>query len=107
MQNIGFRGRDLMRRIPGVTPKLVAECCGHDGTWAMKKEYFELSMRNGAKAFDGMLATGAALWTSDCPLASVQFEQACGTRVLHPVEVLDRAYREDGFATKVEAKAHG
>jgi hypothetical protein len=81
MQNIGFRGRDLMRRIPGVKPKLVAECCGHDGTWAMKKEYFALSLKNGEKAFEGMRATGAALWTSDCPLAALQFEQACGTTV--------------------------
>ena len=107
MQNIGFRGRDLMRRIPGVKPKLVAECCGHDGTWAMKKEYFALSLKNGEKAFEGMRATGAALWTSDCPLAAIQFEQACGTTVLHPIEVLDRAYREDGFATRVETKVEG
>lgn len=102
MQNIGFRGRDLMRRIPGVKPKLVAECCGHDGTWAMKTEFFELSLRYGAKAFDGMRAADCEVWTSDCPLASVQFEQACGRRVLHPVEVLDRAYREDGWPVRVE-----
>lgn len=102
MQNIGFRGRDLMRRIPGVKPKLVAECCGHDGTWAMKREFFDLALRNGAKAFDGMRSTECEIWTSDCPLAGVQFEQACGRHVLHPVEVLDRAYREDGWPTPVE-----
>jgi Fe-S oxidoreductase len=107
MQNIGFRGRDLMRRIPGVKPKLVAECCGHDGTWAMKREYFELSMRYGSKAFDGMRAADCEVWTSDCPLASLQFEQACGRQVLHPVEVLDRAYREDGWPTRVEAGTEG
>ncbi len=99
MQNVGFRGRDLMRRIPEVKPKLVAECCGHDGTWAMKKEYFELALKNGAKAFEGMQETGAEVWTTDCPLAALQFEQVCGRRALHPVEVLDRAYREDGFPT--------
>ena len=102
MQAIGFRGRDLMRRIPGVTPKLVQECCGHDGTWAMKKEYFELSMKNGEKAFEGMKRAEAELWSTDCPLAAIQFEQACGKQALHPVEVLDRAYREDGFPTRVE-----
>jgi Fe-S oxidoreductase len=102
MQNIGFRGRDLMRRIPDVKPKLVAECCGHDGTWGMKKEYFELAMRNGEKAFQGMRDTGAALWTTDCPLAAIQFEQACGRVALHPVEVLDRAYRSDGFAIRLD-----
>ncbi len=98
-QNVGFRGRDLMRRIPGVTPKLVTECCGHDGTWAMKTEYFQLSLKNGARAFDGMQESHATVWATECPLAAVQFKQACGHEPLHPVEVLDRAYRADGFET--------
>ncbi len=101
MQNVGFRGRDLMRRIPGVQPRLVQECCGHDGTWAMKKEYFALSLKNGQRAFEGMDEAGAEIWTTDCPLAAIQFEQARGKRPLHPVEVLDRAYREDGFPTRL------
>ncbi len=104
-QNVGFRGRDLMRRIPGVKPRLVAECCGHDGTWAMKKEYFALSLKNGQRAFDGMKDAEAEVWTTECPLAAVQFTQACGTEPLHPVEVLDRAYRADGFATPVPPPA--
>lgn len=102
MQNVGFRGRDLMRRIPGVRPKLVAECCGHDGTWAMKRENFNASFENGKRAFDGMQGAEAACWSTDCPLAALQFEQACGQSALHPVEVLDRAYRADGFAQRVE-----
>ncbi|MBD3334411.1 MAG: anaerobic glycerol-3-phosphate dehydrogenase subunit C [Candidatus Eisenbacteria bacterium] len=101
MQSIGFRGRDLMRRIPGVKPKLVMECCGHDGTWAMKREYFELSQKNGQKAFDGMQDTAAEVWSTDCPLAALQFEQACGRKAHHPVEVLAKAYREGGFPTAV------
>lgn len=101
MQNVGFRGRDLMRRIPGVQPKLVQECCGHDGTWAMKKEYFDLALKNGARAFEGMDEAGAEVWTTDCPLAAIQFEQARGRRPMHPVEVLDRAYREDGFPARL------
>ncbi len=105
MQSVGFRGRDLMRRIPGVKPRLVAECCGHDGTWAMKKEYFEAAMANGEKAFAGMRDADAEIWTTDCPLAGLQFEQACGHLPLHPVEVLDRAYREDGFPQRVEPTA--
>ena len=104
-QNVGFRGRDLMRRIPDVKPRLVAECCGHDGTWAMKTEYFELSLKNGQRAFDGMKEAEAEVWTTECPLAAVQFQQACGREPLHPIEVLDRAYRADGFATPVAPKS--
>lgn len=97
VQHSGCRGRDLLRRIPGVQPMLVAECSGHDGTWAMKQEHFAAALHHGQKAFDGMRATGAALWVSDCPLAALQFEQACGQTALHPMEVLARAYRADGF----------
>lgn len=104
MQNVGFRGRDLMRRIPAVKPKLVAECCGHDGTWAMKTEFFALSLKNGEKAFSGMTDIGADVWATECPLAAMQFKQATGREPLHPVEVLDRAYRVDGFPTPVIKK---
>jgi glycerol-3-phosphate dehydrogenase subunit C len=38
---------------------------------------------------------------TDCPLSAIQIEQATGTRPIHPIEVLARAYRDDGFATKV------
>jgi len=107
MQNVGFRGRDLMRRIPDTRPRLVAECCGHDGTWAMKKEYFELSLKNGQRAFDGMAEADAEVWATECPLAALQFKQATGREPLHPVEVLDRAYRADGFATPVIPKEDG
>jgi Fe-S oxidoreductase len=104
MQNIGMRGRDLLRRIPGVKPRLVAECCGHDGTWAMKTENFAQSLETGKKAFEGMREADAEVWATDCPLAALQFQQACGRQPLHPVEILDRAYRADGFPTAIEVK---
>ena len=66
----------------------------------MKKEYFEMSMQRGRKAFDGM--EGEALMATDCPLAAIQFEQALGKRPLHPLQVLARAYREDGFDHPVD-----
>jgi Fe-S oxidoreductase len=103
-QNIGYRSRDMMAAIsPETEVHLVAECCGHDGTWAMKREYFQLSLEAGRKAFEGM--QGEGLLTTDCPLAAIQFEQATGARPLHPLEVLERAYRPDGFPTPVAPRA--
>lgn len=100
-QNIGFRARDLMRRIPKVKIRLVDRCSGHDGTWAMKTEFFELSMKNGQAAFEEMKEAEAEVWASDCPLAAIQFEQATGKKPLHPIQVLARALRPDGFPTPV------
>jgi Fe-S oxidoreductase len=96
-QNIGFRSRDMMRLIPGTSIKLVEQCCGHDGTWAMKKEFFPLSKLAGKKAFEEMAEAQAEVLATDCPLAAVQFDQALGRRPIHPIQVLARAYRPDGF----------
>jgi len=97
-QAVGFKGRDLLRKIPGVVPALTMECCGHDGTYAMKVEGFEPSARIGKKAFDGMKSTeDAEVWATDCPLAALQFQQHAGRKPMHPMSILARAYRKDGF----------
>ena len=107
-QAVGFKGRDLLRRIPGVVPKTVTECCGHDGTYAMKVEGFEPSIRVGQRAFAGMKAAESKVWSTDCPLAAIQFEQHAGVKPMHPMTILARAYREDGFPekVKVDEKSH-
>jgi Fe-S oxidoreductase len=96
-QGVGFKGRDLLRKIPDVTPTTVMECCGHDGTHAMTVEGFEYSIRVGQKAFDGMKEADAEIWATDCPLAALQFQQHAGVKPMHPMSILARAYREDGF----------
>lgn len=96
-QAVGFKGRDLLRKIPGVAPATVMECCGHDGTHAMTTEGFEPSARIGKKAFDGMKESASEIWSTDCPLAAIQFQQHAGVKPMHPMSILARAYREDGF----------
>ena len=107
-QQIGFRSRDMMRTIPGAEVVIVDACTAHDGVWAMKKEYFELSMKWGEKAFSGLRDAGASVMATDCPLAAIQIEQATGVRPIHPLEVLARAYRsyqDGGFPDKVPPPA--
>jgi Fe-S oxidoreductase len=100
-QNIGYRSRDMMRLIPGASIKMIDQCSAHDGTWAMKKEFFPLSMLAGKKAFDGMRDAAADVMASDCPLAAIQIDQAVATRPIHPIQVLARAYRKDGFPKEI------
>ena len=103
-QAVGFKGRDLLKKIPGTKPTTVMECCGHDGTYAMRVEGFEPSARIGQKAFDGMAdVDGGAVWATDCPLAAIQFKQHAGRKPMHPLTILSRAYRDDGFATKLDS----
>ena len=91
VQNIGFKSRDLLA-LTGAAVTMVEKCSGHDGTWAMKAEYFDESMRVGQKLFDGLAAAKAEVVASDCPLAGVQIRQGMGVPVLHPIEVLRNAY---------------
>jgi len=104
-QGIGFKGRDLLRKIPGLVPVATLECCGHDGTWAMTTRGFEASQRHGKKALDAVRDHESPLCVTDCPLAALQFEQHTGRQALHPLTVLARAYREDGFPQRVAAAA--
>jgi Fe-S oxidoreductase len=97
-QGIGFKGRDLLRKIPGVSVSAtVVECCGHDGTYAMTVEGFHDSVKVGQKAFEGMKEGEAEVWATDCPLASLQFAQHAGKKPLHPMTILARAYRGEPF----------
>jgi len=103
-QNIGYRSRDMMKTIANTKFVLVDECCGHNGTWAMKKDNFKDSMKIGSKAFERIKAAEHDIIASDCPLAAIQLEQGLGEPVIHTVQVLARAYREEGFETKLEEK---
>jgi Fe-S oxidoreductase len=97
-QAVGFKGRDLLRKILKTVPTTTMECCGHDGTYAMTVEGFEPSQRIGKKAFDGMKQEKAAeVWATDCPLAAIQFEQHAGVKPMHPMSILAKAYRGDDF----------
>ncbi len=100
-QNIGYRSRDMMKTIAQTSFVLVDECCGHNGTWAMKKEHFADSMKIGSKAFDKIKTGEHDIIATDCPLAAIQLEQGTGEGILHTIQVLARAYEEDGFETKI------
>jgi len=91
-QNIGFRSRDIMKLIPDTTVKLIDKCSGHDGTWSMKRENFELSMKIGRKLFDAIGASEPDIVASDCPLSCLQIHQGTGRKAYHPAQVVAAAY---------------
>jgi len=92
-QNIGYKTRDVLSLLPDTTVRVVEECSGHDGTWAMKTKNFEQSMKYGARAFRGMAEGDPKVTCSDCPLAAIQIEQGNGRRPLNPMQILARSYR--------------
>ena len=53
-QNIGFKAQELMGLIPGAQVSRMQCCSGHDGSWSVKKENFEASMKVGKPLFKFM-----------------------------------------------------
>lgn len=102
VQAVGFKGRDLIRTIPGVKITTTMNCSGHDGTYAMKVESYDASIRIGEKAFKTMQGAAAEVWATDCPLAAVQLKQHAGKPAQHPLSILAAAYRENGFPNPIE-----
>jgi glycerol-3-phosphate dehydrogenase subunit C len=96
-QNVGYKTRDVLSHLPNTRVKVVEECSGHDGTWSMKKENFEASLRWGKRAFDQMAADEPNVACSDCPLAAIQIEQGNGRRTLNPMQILARSYRGENI----------
>ena len=92
-QNVGYKTRDVLALLPNTTVKVVEECSGHDGTWAMKKETFEQSLKWGRRAFSEMAEGSPKVTCSDCPLAAIQIEPGNGRRPLNPMQILAKSYR--------------
>jgi glycerol-3-phosphate dehydrogenase subunit C len=92
VQNLGYRGRDLLKWA-GADVQLVDRCCGMDGTWGMKTEFFEESLKVAEAAAGRVDGAEPDVVSSDCPLAGLQLRQKTGRQVYHPVRILRAAYR--------------
>lgn len=91
-QNIGLKSRDLLLLIPNTQVEVVQQCSGHDGTWSMKKEYFEVSMKVGKKLFNRIEKAVGSTVVSDCTLSHLQIEYGTGRKVKHPILLVKEAY---------------
>jgi glycerol-3-phosphate dehydrogenase subunit C len=91
-QNIGYKSRDVLELIPNTSVDVVAKCTGHDGTWSLKKDYFELSLEIGKPVFDKFKESHQTIAATDCPLAQLQIQKGSGRKSRHPVQILRDAY---------------
>ncbi len=91
-QRMGPKAVQLLRLVPGTTVQMVEACSGHDGTWGMKTEFFQLSLKQGDRLFRGMTKPDADYAASDCPLAAQQIRQGTDLEAVHPILLLHHAY---------------
>jgi glycerol-3-phosphate dehydrogenase subunit C len=90
-QNMGTKSADVLR-LTGAPVQTIERCSAVDGTWGMKKEYFELSMKVAEPLFKDIGAARPERVATDCPLAAIQINQGTGRTAQHPVQILADAY---------------
>jgi len=96
-QNVGYKTKDVLALLPDTQVTTIQACSGHDGTWAMKTENFENSLKWGRRAFSDIKDAETKVSCSDCPLAAIQIEQGTGQHPLNPLEILAKSYRGESF----------
>ncbi len=97
VQNIGNKTRDALQ-LAGAKVTLVERCSGHDGTWGVKREYFDKSMKIGKPVFRLMAEPQADYVSSDCAIAARHILQGMGETTAqkqHPITLLRIAYGLD------------
>jgi Fe-S oxidoreductase len=94
VQRIGAKTRDTLQLIPGTEVDMIERCSGHDGTYAVKKEYHEISMKIGRPVVTRVKQFGADHYCSDCAMAGHQIANgmADGSEPKHPITLVRMAY---------------
>jgi glycerol-3-phosphate dehydrogenase subunit C len=97
VQNMGQKTREMLEAVPGTQVTTVERCAGHDGTWGVKAEYFDNSMKIGRPVFRQMNEPGPDYVSSDCPIAARHIMQGIGDTAkpaekAHPLTLLRKAY---------------
>ena len=98
VQNIGPRTREVLEWVPGTTVTTIERCTGHDGTWGVKSEHFETSMKLGRPVFRQMAQNDPDYVSSDCPIAGrailqgIEAQGETRARKVHPLSLIRLAY---------------
>lgn len=94
VQNIGMKTRDLLQLVHDTSVVPIERCSGHDGTYAVKSEFHEASMKICRPVVNSVVRAEADHYSSDCPMAGHQIQNGleCGTAPEHPLALLRQAY---------------
>ena len=94
VQNIGLKTRDLLKLIPDTTLEVIERCSGHDGTYAVKKEFRAAAVKIGRPVMQKVANANADYYASDCPMAGrkIESELPDARAPTHPLALLRIAY---------------
>jgi len=74
VQNLGLKTRDVLMLVPETEVDAIERCSGHNGTYGVKQEYRDISMKIGRPVIRRVAEGNADYYASDCPMAGHQIE---------------------------------
>jgi len=94
VQNIGLKTRDVLKLVPNTNVDVIERCSGHNGTYAVKKEFRPASVKIGKPVMSRVEKANPDHYTSDCPMAGHQIETGLANpkEPEHPLKLLRKAY---------------
>ena len=94
VQNIGLKTRDVLQLVPNTVIDVIERCSGHNGTYAVKKEFRPASVKIGKPVMNRVAKASPDHYTSDCPMAGHQIETGLPEpkEPTHPLKLLRNAY---------------
>ncbi len=94
VQNMGPKTRQLLSLIPDTEVSTVDRCSGHDGTYALKEEFHEASVKICRPVVNKIKQGEVDYYGSDCPMAGKHIENVMDTgfETVHPISMLRKAY---------------
>nr|WP_241263392.1 heterodisulfide reductase-related iron-sulfur binding cluster [Parahaliea mediterranea] len=94
VQNIGPRTRDVLGLVPGTEVTVQERCSGHDGTYAVKRETRDKSVKIARPVVRKVDQQAPDHFASDCPMAATHIAHLAQSvdRGEHPMTLLRMAY---------------
>lgn len=94
VQNIGMKTRDVLKLVPGTEVDPIERCSGHDGTYAVKSEFHDISMKIARPVINKVKNFAPDHYTSDCIMAGHQISNGLegDQEPEHPMTLLRKAY---------------
>ena len=94
VQNIGLKTRDVLNLIPDTTVTAQERCSGHDGTYAIKQETRDKSVKIARPVGRKVDQQAPDYFVSDCPMAATHIAHLATTveTGYHPMTLLRMAY---------------
>lgn len=91
---IGLKTRDVLNLIQDTEVTAQERCSGHDGTYAIKKETRDKSVKIARPVVRKVDQQAPDHFISDCPMAATQIAELSETvdRAEHPMTLLRMAY---------------